>query len=218
MLGHPADDFVEDFVGADRGVRRLTVTAIDRDHLEPLEGVTAGDLAGTVDVSATLEEALAAMLRDDKGVVGVKDGAQFLGVLTPAGIHQALRAALVEGGAASLACNCVSAHLDGRHRAEPHSLQSSTRSPGASTATSTPEPAIASANREPGVSNSRRWFAGISRRSPAGQSVPQCTGTAQRAPTRRTASAAWSDPGGRPRASVPNRRSAPAPGRPAPRP
>ena len=94
LLAHPADEFVEDFVGATRGLRRLTVTPIDRDHLEPLDGVTTGDIGGTVDVDASLEEALAAMLRDDKGVVGVKDGAQFLGVLTPAGIHQQLRASL----------------------------------------------------------------------------------------------------------------------------
>ena len=34
------------------------------------------------------------MLRDDKAVVGVKDGAQFVGVLTPAGIHRQLRESL----------------------------------------------------------------------------------------------------------------------------
>ena len=94
LLAHPADEFVEDFVGATRGLRRLTVTPIDRDHLEPLDGVTTGDLGSAIDVDATLEEALAAMLRDDKAVVGVKDGAQFVGVLTPAGIHQQLRASL----------------------------------------------------------------------------------------------------------------------------
>jgi osmoprotectant transport system ATP-binding protein len=94
LLAHPADEFVEDFVGATRGLRRLTVTPIDRNHLEPLDGVTTGDLGSAIDVDATLEEALAAMLRDDKAVVGIKDGAQFLGVLTPAGIHRQLRASL----------------------------------------------------------------------------------------------------------------------------
>ncbi len=96
LLGHPADEFVEDFVGATKGLRRLTVTHIDRSHLEPVDGVSAGDLATAVDVTATLEEALAAMLRDDKGMVGVKDGAQFVGVLTPNGIHKALRASLAD--------------------------------------------------------------------------------------------------------------------------
>jgi osmoprotectant transport system ATP-binding protein len=101
LLGHPADEFVEDFVGATKGLRRLTVTSIDPDHLEPLDGVTAGDLSSAVDVTATLEEALAAMLRDDRGMVGVRDGARFVGVLTPNGIHKALRASLAAGAAPS---------------------------------------------------------------------------------------------------------------------
>src|SRR3954464_8126911 len=42
LLGHPADDFVEDFVGATKGLRRLTVTQVDRGHLEPIDGVHAG--------------------------------------------------------------------------------------------------------------------------------------------------------------------------------
>ena len=58
LLGRPADAFVADFVGADRGLRRLTVTPIDPDHLEPLEGRTAGELGATVPLGATLEEAL----------------------------------------------------------------------------------------------------------------------------------------------------------------
>ena len=47
-------------------------------------------------LDASLEEALAVILRSDKGVVGVRDGNQFVGVLTPNGIHKALRAALAE--------------------------------------------------------------------------------------------------------------------------
>ncbi len=94
LLGNPADEFVEDFVGATRGLRRLTVTEIDPDHLEPLDGIAVGDLAAAVDVGATLEEALAVMLRDDKPMVGVKRGAEFVGVLTPNGVHKALRASL----------------------------------------------------------------------------------------------------------------------------
>jgi osmoprotectant transport system ATP-binding protein len=94
LLARPADEFVEDFVGATRGLRRLTVTEIDPAHLEPLDGVTAGDLGAAVDVGATLEEALAAMLRDDRPMVGVKQGAKFVGVLTPNGVHRALRASL----------------------------------------------------------------------------------------------------------------------------
>ena len=96
LLGRPADDFVADFVGSTRGLRRLTVTPIDPDHLEPLDGVATGDLAAAIDVDSSLEEALAVLLRDDRPVVGVKRGNQFLGVLTPNGIHRALRESLRE--------------------------------------------------------------------------------------------------------------------------
>ena len=94
LLGRPADDFVSDFVGSTRGLRRLTVTPINPAHLEPLDGVSTGDLAAAIEVDSTLEEALAVMLRDDRPMVGVKDGSRFVGVLTPNGIHRALRASL----------------------------------------------------------------------------------------------------------------------------
>ena len=94
MLGRPADDFVADFVGSSRGLRRLAVTPIDPAHLEPLDGVTAGDLAGAIDVDSTLEEALSLLMREDKPVIGVRRGPEFLGVLTPNGIHKALRASV----------------------------------------------------------------------------------------------------------------------------
>src|SRR3954468_15202280 len=99
LLGHPADDFVEDFVGATTGLRRLTVTQIDRGHLESIDGIHTGDLADTIGLDASLEEALAVILRSDKGLVGVRDGSQFVGVLTPNGIHKALRASLAEPAA-----------------------------------------------------------------------------------------------------------------------
>jgi osmoprotectant transport system ATP-binding protein len=94
LLGHPADDYVEDFVGSTKGLRRLAVTPLDADHLEPLDGVATGDLAGAIDLESTLEQALAALLRDDRQVVGVRRGHEFVGVLTPNGVHSALRASL----------------------------------------------------------------------------------------------------------------------------
>ncbi len=95
LLGHPADEFVEDFVGATRGLRRLTVTP-DRPRPPRVRSTAsrAGELGTAIDLDSTLEEALAAMLRDDKLMVGVKRGAEFVGVLTPNGVHQALRASL----------------------------------------------------------------------------------------------------------------------------
>jgi osmoprotectant transport system ATP-binding protein len=96
LLAKPADDFVADFVGSTRGLRRLAVTAIDPEHLEPLDGVRTGDLGAAIDVDSTLEEALAVMLQEDKPMVAVKQGARFVGVLTPNGVHRALRASLVD--------------------------------------------------------------------------------------------------------------------------
>ena len=98
LLARPADDFVADFVGSTRGLRRLAVTPIDPAHLEPLDGVTAGSLSAAIDVGSTLEEALAVLMRGDRAMIGVRDGARFLGVLTPNGVHRALRASLAGGG------------------------------------------------------------------------------------------------------------------------
>ena len=94
LLARPVNDEVATFVGAERGLRRLSVTRIDPDHLEPVDGVKAAELASTVAIGATLEEALALMLRDDRAMVGVTDGPRFVGVLTPAGVHRALRESL----------------------------------------------------------------------------------------------------------------------------
>src|SRR5690606_20351581 len=73
VLGRPADDFVAEFVGAGRGLRRLAVTPINRDHLEPLDGVRGSELGGTLEVTASLEEALALMMTSDRPMVGVTD-------------------------------------------------------------------------------------------------------------------------------------------------
>ncbi len=89
VLGRPADDFVAEFVGASRGLRRLSVTPIRGEDLEP---VAPGSTAeGAVDVSASLEDALAAMMRQDEPEVAVTENGQVVGVLTPNAIHAALR-------------------------------------------------------------------------------------------------------------------------------
>jgi osmoprotectant transport system ATP-binding protein len=96
VLGRPADDFVAEFVGSTSGLRRLDVIPLDPAHVEPLDGVRVGDLGAAIDADATLGDALAALLNEDRAMVGVKQGAQFVGVLTPNGVHRALRAALAE--------------------------------------------------------------------------------------------------------------------------
>lgn len=96
LLGRPSDEFVAEFVGSTAGLRRLTVTPLDVSHIEPLDGIRTGDIGAAVDADVTLAEALAVLLRDDHGMVGVRDGARFVGVLTPNGVHRALRAALAD--------------------------------------------------------------------------------------------------------------------------
>ncbi|MFF4272700.1 betaine/proline/choline family ABC transporter ATP-binding protein [Streptomyces sp. NPDC001536] len=138
VLGAPATPYVAEFVGADRGLKRLSVTEIEADDLEqpPLArldepagtaaerlrgegarwavvlddegalhgwvgvddlgaGGTVGDRAhrmnAWVPVGAPLKQAFGVMLQHDAGWVAVLDGARFLGVLTPAKLHEALR-------------------------------------------------------------------------------------------------------------------------------
>jgi osmoprotectant transport system ATP-binding protein len=55
VLGAPADDFVADFVGADRGLRRLAVTSIDDSDLQHPPVVDVGD--SLADARAALEAA-----------------------------------------------------------------------------------------------------------------------------------------------------------------
>ncbi|NEA42680.1 betaine/proline/choline family ABC transporter ATP-binding protein [Streptomyces sp. SID11385] len=146
VLGAPATEYVADFVGADRGLKRLSVTPIEPGDLEQPPVVRLGDplaevsgrlraedarwavvldeagalrgwIGGTEDeadaasrtgtvadrvrrmeawlpVGATLKQAFATMLQHDAGWIAVTDpdeGDRFLGVLTPARLHEALR-------------------------------------------------------------------------------------------------------------------------------
>ncbi|NJC69205.1 ATP-binding cassette domain-containing protein [Planosporangium thailandense] len=93
LLAAPANDFVREFVGADRTIKRLGVTPIPRHALRPLPDGNDLDGAAGVPVEATLADALAALLGSDTGWVVVRDGTKLLGVLTPDDIHRALHAA-----------------------------------------------------------------------------------------------------------------------------
>ncbi|HEX2849949.1 MAG TPA: ABC transporter ATP-binding protein [Acidimicrobiales bacterium] len=95
VLGRPASPFVADFVGTDRGLKRLSVTPIAR---RDLAMQPAGPAPGepvppelTVPLTATLREALSVLLAHDTGWVAVLDGDRYVGVLTPETIHAALR-------------------------------------------------------------------------------------------------------------------------------
>ncbi|MEU6314629.1 ABC transporter ATP-binding protein [Streptomyces sp. NPDC047014] len=93
VLGAPATPYVASFVGADRGLKRLAVTSVAEADLEPAGEERAP--GASVELGASLREALAALLQEDSGRIGVTDpdtGA-LAGVLTPQGVHRALRRA-----------------------------------------------------------------------------------------------------------------------------
>ncbi|HEX3566168.1 MAG TPA: ABC transporter ATP-binding protein [Acidimicrobiales bacterium] len=141
ILGHPATEFVADFVGSDRGVRRLAVVHIavdDLDHppvvgpaltmaearaaaepgettgesrwavvvdedgvlggwvpLDPgLDGLVRDRLtrfAVEVPLGSSMRTALAEMLQRDVSWIPVAESGRYLGVLTPDGLHAAMR-------------------------------------------------------------------------------------------------------------------------------
>jgi osmoprotectant transport system ATP-binding protein len=145
ILGHPATDFVADFVGSDRGVRRLAVVYIGVDDLDyppvvgpdstmaearasagadrgsdgagndsrwavvvgpdgvlrgwvPLDPGLDGDVvdrltrfAVEVPLGSSMRTALAEMLQRDVSWIPVAEHGRYLGVLTPDGLHAAMR-------------------------------------------------------------------------------------------------------------------------------
>jgi osmoprotectant transport system ATP-binding protein len=98
LLGSPATDFVADFVGGQRGLRRLSVTPISRDDLDSASTVTSPADAAEVPLTGTLQDAMAALLTSDVDYVRVVDSSGVtLGVLTSSGVHQALRRSVRAG-------------------------------------------------------------------------------------------------------------------------
>ncbi|MCU1591252.1 MAG: glycine/betaine transporter [Frankiales bacterium] len=83
VLGSPATAFVADFVGADRAVKRLSVTPIDVEALEPYDGEVATSLPAVSDLGRALAVLLAT--GDERIAVTGSDGAR-LGTLTVAGL------------------------------------------------------------------------------------------------------------------------------------
>jgi osmoprotectant transport system ATP-binding protein len=90
LLGAPANDFVARFVGADRGIKRLAVTPVPRSGLRPASLVEE-EPGPVVEATASLRDALAAILASDRGSVTVVDGDERLGVLTAGDVSRALR-------------------------------------------------------------------------------------------------------------------------------
>jgi osmoprotectant transport system ATP-binding protein len=79
ILAEPASDFVAGFLGPDRGQKRLSVVGIDPGRLEP---PSADHADAEVPATATLADALSAMLLHDVDRVRVSRNGDVLGVLT----------------------------------------------------------------------------------------------------------------------------------------
>src|SRR5438445_1511023 len=90
ILARPRSALVQDLLGPDRGLKRLSVSPIDRSLLEPAPDGAAKPQA-EVPAEATLHDALAEMLLRDAESVAVRDGQRVLGILTPAAIVRALK-------------------------------------------------------------------------------------------------------------------------------
>ena len=89
MLAHPANDFVADFLGEGRMVRRLSLITVRDIELAKLNGAPAPEEA--VDACATLRDALDAVLRAADGRVRVVDSGSTLGIVDADVIRRASR-------------------------------------------------------------------------------------------------------------------------------
>jgi osmoprotectant transport system ATP-binding protein len=93
LLTSPTTDFVASFVGSDRTIKRLAVTAIPVGALVAATG--ADEDAPEIGATETMRDALAAVLDSRAGRVRVVDadnGARrCLGVLTLDAVHMAMR-------------------------------------------------------------------------------------------------------------------------------
>ena len=83
ILAHPADAFVNAFVGADRALKRLSPIAC-ASAADPVAGPRP---AQSIDGTASLRDALARMLETGDDVLGVRSGDRWLGIVTLAAIR-----------------------------------------------------------------------------------------------------------------------------------
>ncbi|MFJ8581899.1 ABC transporter ATP-binding protein [Micromonospora sp. NPDC093277] len=81
LLGSPASPFVREFVGADRGIRRLAVTPVTHEVLDPLPAGDPVDLPA-VPLGGSAYDALGALLTSDSEQAVVTDDGQPVGMLS----------------------------------------------------------------------------------------------------------------------------------------
>jgi osmoprotectant transport system ATP-binding protein len=98
ILTRPASDYVAEFLGRERLVRRMSVVVID---VQTLEHAAQGPAEGEprVPLTSTLTEAFAAALTSPTEHAAVFDGDRYVGSFTATSLLESLRrAAAIEGG------------------------------------------------------------------------------------------------------------------------
>jgi osmoprotectant transport system ATP-binding protein len=97
ILTQPASDYVAEFLGRERLVRRMSVVTIDPSALEhPAGGVARGE--PRVQLTSSLTEAFAAALTSPTERVAVFDGENYVGTFTATSLLESLRRASTDGG------------------------------------------------------------------------------------------------------------------------
>jgi osmoprotectant transport system ATP-binding protein len=97
ILTRPASDYVAEFLGRERLVRRMSVVHIDPETLEhPASGPAAHE--PRVPATSTLTEAFAAALASPTERAAVFDGERYVGTFTATSLLESLRRASVDGG------------------------------------------------------------------------------------------------------------------------
>jgi osmoprotectant transport system ATP-binding protein len=97
ILTRPASEYVAEFLGRERLVRRMSVVQIDLSTLEPSTGGPAPD-EPRIRVTANLTEAFAAALASPTEHAAVFDGDRHVGTFTATSLLESLRRANTEGG------------------------------------------------------------------------------------------------------------------------
>jgi osmoprotectant transport system ATP-binding protein len=91
LLAHPADDFVAQFLGPDRGLKGLGVLTLGGTQLDTNLEASVDRRTPVLPPGATLRDALIAMLASDAQQVIVEDAGRHRGVLTLRKIGQIVR-------------------------------------------------------------------------------------------------------------------------------
>jgi osmoprotectant transport system ATP-binding protein len=92
LLAHPESDFVAEFVGSDRGLKRLSLLTVGGTDLDAsVERASVPPSAPQLSPAMTLRDALVRMLASEAQVGVVVDGGRYLGVLTLSTIGKMIR-------------------------------------------------------------------------------------------------------------------------------